>query len=186
MPDPVVLTSGAENRIQVWNNTTKPLSLKVALIDEPTDAVERLSLFITLEAGVVNIDPAAAAAIVLRGKPQVTLKPGTTLTAQLVVSDDVSGVVKRKALKLAAEAKPPTTPALASAVSSLKVKAYYNPLSFSKDQSKVLEVPLPLTAKTEPIEVKPIHITVDVNVKVDKALDDFFGDLDKKATAPKS
>ncbi|MGH7945048.1 MAG: hypothetical protein ACREH8_14090 [Opitutaceae bacterium] len=39
-----------------------------------------------------------------------------------------------------------------------------------------------LSLKTEPIEVKPIHITVDVNVKVDKALDDFFGDLDKKAT----
>ena len=35
---------------------------------------------------------------------------------------------------------------------------------------------------TEPIEVKPIHITVDVNVKVEKALDDFFGDLDKKST----
>jgi hypothetical protein len=32
--------------------------------------------------------------------------------------------------------------------------------------------------------VKPIHVTVDVNVnvKVDKALDDFFGDLDKKST----
>ena len=43
-----------------------------------------------------------------------------------------------------------------------------------------------LSLKTEPIEVKPIHITVDVNVKVDKALDDFFGDLDKKATTPKS
>jgi hypothetical protein len=39
-----------------------------------------------------------------------------------------------------------------------------------------------LSIKTEPIEVKPIHITVDVNVKVDKALDDFFGDLDKKST----
>jgi hypothetical protein len=39
-----------------------------------------------------------------------------------------------------------------------------------------------LSVKTEPIEVKPIHITVDVNVKVDKALDDFFGDLDKKST----
>jgi hypothetical protein len=38
-----------------------------------------------------------------------------------------------------------------------------------------------LSVKTEPIEVKPIHITVDVNVKVDKALDDFFGDIDKKA-----
>lgn len=34
-------------------------------------------------------------------------------------------------------------------------------------------------------EVKPIHITMDVNlnVKVDKALNDFFGDLDQKATA---
>jgi hypothetical protein len=42
-----------------------------------------------------------------------------------------------------------------------------------------------LSLKTEPIEVKPIHITVDVNVKVDKALDDFFGDLDKKATTTK-
>jgi hypothetical protein len=31
-------------------------------------------------------------------------------------------------------------------------------------------------------EVKPIHITMDVNVKmtVEKALDDLFGDLDKK------
>lgn len=39
-----------------------------------------------------------------------------------------------------------------------------------------------LSVKTEPIEVKPIHITVDVNVKVDKALDDFFGDIDSKST----
>ena len=29
-----------------------------------------------------------------------------------------------------------------------------------------------------PVEVKPIHITIDVNVKVDKALDDFFSDID--------
>lgn len=39
-----------------------------------------------------------------------------------------------------------------------------------------------INVKTEPIEVKPIHITVDVNVRVEKALDDFFGDLDKKST----
>lgn len=39
-----------------------------------------------------------------------------------------------------------------------------------------------VNVKTEPIEVKPIHITVDVNVKVDRALDDFFGDLDRKST----
>lgn len=30
------------------------------------------------------------------------------------------------------------------------------------------------TVKVEPIEVKPIQITVDVLVKVDKQLDDFF------------
>ena len=28
------------------------------------------------------------------------------------------------------------------------------------------------------VEVAPMHITIDVNVKVDRALDDFFGDLD--------
>jgi hypothetical protein len=31
--------------------------------------------------------------------------------------------------------------------------------------------------------VDPIQINVDVNVKVDQALNDFFGDLDKKSTA---
>ena len=32
--------------------------------------------------------------------------------------------------------------------------------------------------KVAPVEVKPIHITIDVNVKIDRALDDFFGDID--------
>jgi hypothetical protein len=31
----------------------------------------------------------------------------------------------------------------------------------------------------KPVEIKPIHITIDINVKVDRALDDFFGDLDE-------
>jgi hypothetical protein len=35
-----------------------------------------------------------------------------------------------------------------------------------------------LHVKLDPVEV---HAVVDVNVKVDKALDDFFGDLDKKS-----
>jgi hypothetical protein len=46
-----------------------------------------------------------------------------------------------------------------------------------------------VNVKTAPIEVKPIHITVDVNVKVDRALDDFFGELDSKSAThetPKS
>ena len=32
----------------------------------------------------------------------------------------------------------------------------------------------PEPIKIEPIEVKPIHITVDINIKVDRELDDFF------------
>lgn len=34
--------------------------------------------------------------------------------------------------------------------------------------------------EVKPVEIKPIHITIDINVKVDRALDDFFGDIDKK------
>ncbi len=35
-----------------------------------------------------------------------------------------------------------------------------------------------------PVEVKPIHITIDVNVKVDRALDDFFSDIDEVPVKP--
>ncbi len=28
--------------------------------------------------------------------------------------------------------------------------------------------------RVEPIEVKPIHVTMDINLKVDRRLDDFF------------
>jgi hypothetical protein len=34
------------------------------------------------------------------------------------------------------------------------------------------------TVEVAPVEIKPIHITIDVNVKVEKALDDFFGKID--------
>ncbi|MCK9296089.1 MAG: YnbE family lipoprotein [Desulfobulbaceae bacterium] len=30
-----------------------------------------------------------------------------------------------------------------------------------------------------PVEIKPIHITIDINIKVDRALDNFFDDIDK-------
>ena len=36
-----------------------------------------------------------------------------------------------------------------------------------------------------PVEVKPIHITIDINIKVDRALDDFFGDIDKASSQMK-
>ena len=36
-----------------------------------------------------------------------------------------------------------------------------------------------IRVKLDPVEV---HATVDVNVKVDRELDDFFGDIDRKST----
>lgn len=42
-----------------------------------------------------------------------------------------------------------------------------------------------VNVRTEPIEVKPIHITVDVNVRVERALEDFFGDLDAQSATLK-
>ena len=30
----------------------------------------------------------------------------------------------------------------------------------------------------KPIEIKPVHITLDINIRIEKALDDFFGELD--------
>lgn len=41
------------------------------------------------------------------------------------------------------------------------------------------------TVKIEPIEVKPIHVTVDVNIKVDKELDKFFDFEDELAPSGK-
>ena len=38
----------------------------------------------------------------------------------------------------------------------------------------------------KPIEVKPIHITVDVNVRVDRELDQFFAFEEEKSTTTQS
>ena len=33
-------------------------------------------------------------------------------------------------------------------------------------------------------KIKPIHITMDINLKVDRALDDFFSDVDEAPAIP--
>ena len=37
------------------------------------------------------------------------------------------------------------------------------------------------TVKIEPVEIKPIHITMDINIKVDREVDAFFNEVEKKA-----
>ena len=51
----------------------------------------------------------------------------------------------------------------------------------------LLLLPSCLHVKTDPIEIKPITATLNVNVKVERQLDDFFSfekQLDTPATAP--
>jgi hypothetical protein len=35
-----------------------------------------------------------------------------------------------------------------------------------------------LRIKSDPVRVEPIHVTVDINIRVEKELDNFFDDLD--------
>lgn len=65
----------------------------------------------------------------------------------------------------------------------MKRELYREDSSFITSAMKcpwLLAALLPLVAATGCINVTA-HVIVDVNVKVDKALDDFFGDLDKKS-----
>ena len=41
------------------------------------------------------------------------------------------------------------------------------------------------TVKFEPVEIKPIHITMDINIKVDREVDAFFDAVEKKAAEKK-
>ncbi len=36
-----------------------------------------------------------------------------------------------------------------------------------------------VNVKAEPIEIKPIEVKIDINLRVEKELDDFFKDVDK-------
>ena len=33
-------------------------------------------------------------------------------------------------------------------------------------------------SEIKPIEIQPVEITLNINIRIEKALDDFFGDLD--------
>jgi len=60
-----------------------------------------------------------------------------------------------------------------------------------KNKLRKMFMILPLLAITgclwiKPVEVKPIHITMDVNIKIDRELDSFFNDLDAKPVAAKA
>ena len=40
------------------------------------------------------------------------------------------------------------------------------------------------TVRLEPIEIKPIHITMDINIKIDRELDQFFDFEEEAAPQP--
>jgi hypothetical protein len=66
---------------------------------------------------------------------------------------------------------------MSKSVIILMITAYLSLMSACQTYHKVT---------LEPVEIKPIHITIDVNVKIDRALDDFFGDIDNAADKAKT
>lgn len=46
------------------------------------------------------------------------------------------------------------------------------------------EVKTESKVEVAPIKVEPIHITIDLNIKIDRELDNFFSDLDEAAETP--
>ena len=59
---------------------------------------------------------------------------------------------------------------------TLSVLLLLTPLGCTKHQVETKS-----QVEVAPVEIKPIHITIDVNIRVDRALDDFFSDLDETA-----
>jgi hypothetical protein len=45
------------------------------------------------------------------------------------------------------------------------------------------EVKTQSVVEVKPIEVQPIHITVDVNLRIERELEEFFSDIDQDADA---
>jgi len=67
---------------------------------------------------------------------------------------------------------------LAPAIAICMLPLFAGACASIKTENKVETV-----SEIKPIEVKPIHIILDINVKVDKDLDKFFPEADKKAPA---
>ena len=144
--EPVALAAGGETKVQVLNNTTKPLDLAVAILDEHADGLPPLSSFAGVTQNNLTLPPAGGATIVLRSRAPEELEPGASLKAQLVVSDSVSGAVKRRDIQLARPAKRTAATALTSAATSVEATLYFWPGSFG-DSPLALDAPLPLNAK---------------------------------------
>lgn len=145
--EPIVLRAGAESGAQILNNTTRPLSLAVSLIDVPAAGDRQLSAFVELDPKL-SVPAAGEGTIVLRPRPDRTLEPGAALDAYLVVSDGASDTVRRRAVKLVAAERGGLAgqPEPKSLVASLKAAVHYWPWS-DGGEVKVLNVPLPLDAK---------------------------------------
>lgn len=132
------------SKVQLFNNTTKDVSINFSVIDKDADSPRLLSKVIEF-APTLTLHPAGVDTLTLRVKPNSS--PGT-YSAYLVAFVPSTDFVKRKEIKLvipdssapASGAKEVKPPALAS---EWKTTAYYHPWS----HEATLSQPLPLVSK---------------------------------------
>jgi uncharacterized membrane-anchored protein YhcB (DUF1043 family) len=139
------LAAGEDNKVQILNNTARPLNLTVKLVDGQAKGDLPLSPFLDFEPKTLQLFPASDGTIVLRLKSTESSKPGSTLSTHLVVYDDSSNMVKRRLLKFNVPGKtesPDKPVALTSLVNNLKTTVYYWPTDREIKDTNILAVPL--------------------------------------------
>jgi hypothetical protein len=145
---------GEANEVRVLNNTARPLSLDVSMVDLVSADGRGLSSFVEVGPNPLPVPAAGGATVVLSLKRGEALKPGAPLTAYLVISNSGSDNVKRRLVTVGTPANPggsTDTAALKSLVGALKVTRYYWPLRGEREV--ILDQPLPLDTKKEPAAV---------------------------------
>ena len=145
----LVFEPGKASEVRVLNNTTRPLTLAVSLLDTNAAADGRgLSSFVEVAPTSLPVPEAGGAKFTLSVRHGATLEPGSPLTAYLVISEGGSGKVLRRPVSVSATPTPsgsPTPTPPVSMVGTLKVTAYCWPQSDDCDVDGTLPLDKEMT-----------------------------------------
>jgi hypothetical protein len=90
---------GTASQVQVFNNTTRELTLNIKVANKESKNSQQLSEVLQVEPIVLRLPAAAVGSITVRIKPQASFKDGS-YSAFLIASEAPSGTVRRKIIRL--------------------------------------------------------------------------------------
>lgn len=154
---PLILQAGEDNSALILNNTTRPLSLTLAIVDSASESAPSLSSITEIQPKLLLVPPAGSGTVKIRVQPSDSLKPGRLLTGYVVAFEDSSNTVIRRVLQFAVPAKETTRPKteLTSLAGAMTTNVYYYPWR-ALQRVALLEEPLPLTSAFKAQEVDQV------------------------------